>query len=261
MGRQNTTVLNQILAQWPQNCVVTSKWLENHGVYRQLTQKYVSGGWIKKIDAGAYQKPGDQVGWQGALFAVQDQLKLPVHLGGTSLISLRGLGQHMPAMGKTPLNLFGRRGVELPRWFLKQSWSKYTSYSHKSLFPKKPELGLTTLSVEGGISLKVSSLERAFIEMIDDLASVDFEQVYEICERLTGLRPSVVQELLENCSSYKTKRIFCFMAERVAHSWFKKVNLTKVDFGKGKRAVVKGGCYDPKYKITVPKQYEVKNEG
>jgi transcriptional regulator with AbiEi antitoxin domain of type IV toxin-antitoxin system len=31
-----------------------------------------------------------------------------------------------------------------------------------------------------------------------------------------------------------------------------KIDLAQIDFGKGKRMLVKGGRFDPKYKITVP---------
>ena len=36
------------------------------------------------------------------------------------------------------------------------------------------------------------------------------------------------------------------------HSWVKKLDLSKVDFGKGKRMLVRGGRFDSKYNITVP---------
>jgi len=207
------------------------------------------------------KKAGDQVSWQGALTAIQNQLNLPIHLGGISLLSLRGYGQHVPGVGKTPLNLYGKKGVELPRWFLKQEWAKHTTYFYKVLFPQAPDIGLTTLTTGGGLELRVSSLERAFFETIDMLAHLDFEQVYEVCERLTGLRAALLQRLLEECSSIKVKRIFCFMAERADPTWFKKLKLDSVDLGRGKRTVVKNGRYDQKYKITVPKQFaKIKNE-
>lgn len=253
MGGQYHSKLNKILAQWPQNCVVTSAWLEAHGVYRQLAHKYVAGGWIKKLHSGAFQRPGDQISWQGGLFAVQKQLELPIHLGGASLLGLRGYGQHIPAAGKTPLNLYGGPGVELPKWFMRQPWSKHVSYSRKTLFSKP--VGLTKYTTEQGLELISSGVERAFFEMIDDLAHLDFDQVYEVCERLSGLRPQVLQELLEKCNSYKVKRIFCFMANRVSYPWFKKLNLKKINLGTGKRVIVKNGSFDSNYQITIPKKY------
>ena len=42
------------------------------------------------------------------------------------------------------------------------------------------------------------------------------------------------------------------LAENCKHAWVPKVDLSKIDFGKGKRMLVKGGRFDHKYKITVP---------
>jgi Transcriptional regulator, AbiEi antitoxin, Type IV TA system len=42
------------------------------------------------------------------------------------------------------------------------------------------------------------------------------------------------------------------LAENCKHPWIGKVDLSKVDFGKGKRALIKGGRFDSKYNITVP---------
>ncbi len=43
------------------------------------------------------------------------------------------------------------------------------------------------------------------------------------------------------------------MAEKLNHPWYKHINLSKVDLGKGKRSLVKDGLYVSKYKITIPK--------
>ena len=81
----------------------------------------------------------------------------------------------------------------------------------------------------------------------------DLLECYELMENLNDLRPSLVQELLEACTSIKVKRLFLFMAERHNHSWFKHINLSKIDIGKGKRSLVKGGVYQSKYQITIPR--------
>jgi hypothetical protein len=41
-------------------------------------------------------------------------------------------------------------------------------------------------------------------------------------------------------------------AEICKHFWVRKVHLSKLDFGKGKRTLVKAGRFDAIYKITVP---------
>ena len=61
-----------------------------------------------------------------------------------------------------------------------------------------------------------------------------------------------MQSLLERCASVKVKRLFMVLAESCQHPWVKKLDLSKVDFGKGKRMLVRGGRLDSKYNITVP---------
>lgn len=71
-------------------------------------------------------------------------------------------------------------------------------------------------------------------------------------EGLTTLRPRLVQALLEHCASVKVKRLFMVLAEGCRHAWVTKLNLSKVDFGKGKRMLARGGRFYSKYSISVP---------
>jgi len=81
-------------------------------------------------------------------------------------------------------------------------------------------------------------------------------EVLEIVEGLNNLRPASVQALLEACKSVKVKRLFLYLAEKAGHDWFKYLDLKKVGLGSGKRSIVEGGIYVPKYQITVPKELE-----
>ena len=71
-------------------------------------------------------------------------------------------------------------------------------------------------------------------------------------EGLATLSPRRLQKLLEACQSVKVKRLFLFLAERHNHAWFKRLDVSGVDLGAGKRALVDHGRYDAKYRITVP---------
>jgi hypothetical protein len=79
-----------------------------------------------------------------------------------------------------------------------------------------------------------------------------FEEAMLLMEGLITLRPKVIQTLLEQCHSVKVKRLFMILAEECNHAWVQKLDLSKVDFGKGKRMLVKGGRFNAKYNITVP---------
>ncbi|HCY75809.1 MAG TPA: hypothetical protein DHV28_07790 [Ignavibacteriales bacterium] len=58
-------------------------------------------------------------------------------------------------------------------------------------------------------------------------------------ERLTTLRPKLVQSLLEECNSVKVKRLFRFLAEKLEHNWFKELQLENINLGSGERVIVK----------------------
>ncbi len=73
-------------------------------------------------------------------------------------------------------------------------------------------------------------------------------------ESLVTLRPKVVQNLLEVCRFVKVKRLFMYMAEKHRHPWVEKLDLSRINFGKGKRRIVSGGELNPKYGITVPRE-------
>mgnify|MGYP001584397915 FL=1 len=98
----------------------------------------------------------------------------------------------------------------------------------------------------------MSAPERAALELVDLVPKEQsFSEARLLMEGLTTLRPELVQELLEACRSVKAKRLFLFLAEEANHAWFKELNTSKLDLGKGNRSIVKGGQLDQKYQITV----------
>lgn len=125
-------------------------------------------------------------------------------------------------------------------------------YSTTKLFAEEPSAALTKKEL-ATYAITVSAPERAIMEVLYLIpAEESFEEAGLLMEGLTTLRPRLVQSLLEQCHSVKVKRLFMFLAEACNHAWVKKLDLSKVDFGKGKRMIVKGGRLDTKYNITVP---------
>lgn len=88
-----------------------------------------------------------------------------------------------------------------------------------------------------GITLKISGSARAMMECLE-LAPNRFEltEAYEIMEGLGLLKPDTVQLLLEQCKSVKVKRVFLYFAEKAGHSWFRHLQLNKINLGSGKEA-------------------------
>jgi hypothetical protein len=250
MITENRTKINQLLASVPQGVVLQSSWLLNEGYSLDLQKYYRKSGWLKALENGAMFRSNNQPGYEGGIYALQNQSRLSVHPGGRTALALQGKA-HYIELNTAQVWLFGGEKEKLPTWFRKHKWNQQIQFKASSFLPK--ELGLTEFSL-AGFSIKVASPARAIMECLY-LAPENFDLVecYELMENLNDLRPTIVQELLEACTSIKVKRLFLFMAERLSHSWYKHLNLSKVDLGKGKRSLVKDGVYISKYQLTVPK--------
>jgi hypothetical protein len=95
-------------------------------------------------------------------------------------------------------------------------------------------------------TITASELERAIMEvlsLVDDSES-SFTQAAELFERLTVLRPAVVNQLLAACRSLKVKRLFLFLRLHYRYPWTFKLDRSRFDLGKGKRQIVRGGRYN-----------------
>ncbi len=79
-----------------------------------------------------------------------------------------------------------------------------------------------------------------------------FEEAGLLMEGLATLRPDLVQSLLEQCTSVKVKRLFLYLSEQSGHLWLEEIHTARINMGRGKRVIYKGGRLDAKYGITVP---------
>ena len=250
MFTEKRTKINQLLEIIPPGVVLQSSWLLNQGYSLDLQKYYRNSGWLKALENGAMFRSNEQPGYEGGVFALQRQSSLSVHPGGRTALTLLGKAHYLE-LNASRIWLFGGEKEKLPTWFKKHNWGQQIHYKSSSFLPM--ELGLTEFSL-AGFSINVSSPARAIMECLY-LAPENFDLVecYELMENLNDLRPTLVQELLEACTSIKVKRLFLWMAEKLNHPWYKYLNLSKVDLGKGKRSLVKDGLYVSKYQITIPK--------
>lgn len=244
--------LNELLVKWPKGTVAVQAWLRGQGVSRQLADAYRRSNWVRRIGGGAYVRAGDHVDWTGALYAVQGQLGLPVHVGAKTALQMQGYAHFLPLREGGVVQLFGAPGTRLPAWFLHSDWKVKLLYAATNLLAGKTEVGLTHKPM-GEYSIRLSAPERAMLELLYLVPRTEsFEEARLLMEGLTTLRPRLVQDLLEACRSVKVKRLFLFLADESSHSWARKQDLSKIDLGSGKRVIVKGGRFDSKYQITVP---------
>lgn len=252
MALHNATKINQLLQSWPMGTVAATNWLENQGISRQLRLHYLKSNWIETLGKGAFKRAGDNIGWKGGLYAIQKQANLPIHVGGLTAIVLQGSGHYIRF--KENIQLFSGcdSKAPLPAWFRNCKWEDNIQFYRTKFLPDK--LGLKEYE-EKGFTITISTLERAILECLYLAPQhVDILECYHIMEGLVGLRPDVLQELLEKCASVKVKRMFLYMAEKANHSWLQFIDTSNIDLGSGKRSLVKDGFYSTKYKVTMPKE-------
>jgi hypothetical protein len=140
----------------------------------------------------------------------------------------------------------------VPVWFTSRNWGADITLMQTNLFSSIPQAGFSTVYC-GEFTVRVSSAERAIMEMLYCVPGTETaEETEKIFEGLITLRPDVVSGFLAACTSVKVKRLFMVLAERFNHPWLDKVDITGVDFGKGKRSIFRGGYFDKRYNITIP---------
>jgi hypothetical protein len=245
------TKIKQVLDLVPKDSVFFSSWLSSHGIDRKEQTLYVRSGWLERISTGVYKIEGSTPSLYGVVASYNSQIEKRCHIGASSSLDLRGYS-HFVAMGKPQAFLFTANEQRLPNWMLNADWDMTIKYFTTSVF--KGETGLEQFDYRGH-QLLISGPERAFMECLH-LAPANYSlmDIYYVMEMLTTLRPKLVQQLLEECSSIKVKRLFLYMAEKSGHQWFKALNMDKVDLGSGKRFLAEGGKYVGKYLITIPKE-------
>jgi hypothetical protein len=254
MSEEIRIKINRLVSQWPKGTVSAASYLNTLGFGHDLLVRYKKSGWIQSFGRGAYILYGDKVEWPGALYALQTQLGLNVHPGGKTALELKGYAHYLPS-GKREVFLYGEQGRVLPNWFRGERWGVDVFMTRTNLFPADSKDGLSDFK-ENGFSIEISSPERAAMEMLHLVpGKISFEEALLIMENLVSLRPDMVQRLLVVCRSIKVKRLFMYMAEKQDHSWISELDLSKIDFGKGKRMIVPNGKYDGKYLSTVPRDH------
>jgi hypothetical protein len=243
------TKINQLFQKTPPVSILLSSWLKSQGYSYELQQQYRKNGWLVSIGKGAMIRKGQDLLLAGAIFALQKQAKISIHIGGRTALGLQGYAHFVEIDNKETI-LFAPRTTKLPSWFRNNNWDSKPVLNSTSFLP--PDIGLTSI-FEGGVDVLISNPTRAIMECLALAPNrFDLTEAFEIMNGLVALRPNNVQNILEQCKSLKVKRLFLFFADKAQHSWFKHLDLSKIDLGTGKRSLMKNGVFIPKYNITVP---------
>lgn len=244
------TKINNLRQQIPMNGIMLTSWLENSGISRSELSDYVESGWLERISTGVYKFSGDSPTIYGILGSYGSQSNMSYHIGAASALELKGFS-HYVSMGKPKAVVFAPVRPSLPKWIENADLDMQLVSVSTKIFGK---YGIEQMDYQG-LPLKVSSPERAIMECLS-LAPKHYNlmDVFYLFEMLTSLRSSIVQQLLESCTSVKVKRLFLYMAEKSRHRWFAKLDISRINLGSGTRSFEKGGVKNAKYNIVIPKE-------
>ena len=229
------------------NSIMTSSYLSSLGFSYNSLFGYKASGWIDDFGRGAYCKHGQHPPLEAALSALHLQLKKPVRLGGRSALAHRGFLHFVPSH-ETKATIYANRGVTLPAWF-RSKFQHLIDVSATTILPTS--VGISEVTVNG-FKILLSDPERAILELIERVPqSVQLNECYQILDLMANLRPKLLNELLQRCSSVKAKRLFLLLANDLKHQWYAKLDTKAVDLGSGCRVIDNGGSFNADFNLVV----------
>jgi hypothetical protein len=201
------------------------------------------------------------------VISLQTLLGCSYTVGGRTALELQGFAHYLSA-GHREIHLYGTRKPS--GWVFKLKLDDRFMFhnadrlfrSNRTLKRRSKNNLLETSLIRQSWGqwewpLTMSSPERAILELLDEVPQREtFHQADVLIEGLRNLSPRKLQTLLAACHSVKVKRLFLWFAERHQHAWLKKLDRNRIDLGKGKRMLVRGGKLDPKFNITVPESID-----
>ncbi|MFT4118363.1 type IV toxin-antitoxin system AbiEi family antitoxin domain-containing protein [Bradyrhizobium sp.] len=267
MSGQDRAKLKFLLQTVPPGFLVDAAWMKRHAISRQSMSAYVKQGWLERVAQGVYRRPlspADSMPfteWRLPLLSAQWLMGYRFHVGSLSALQLRGHQHYLQLGEERPISLYG---ADTPLWLTRLQTDVRFVRRNDTLFGNMTgvEDSEFSLSVERDADLalspwrwpvRMSSPERAILEALDELPTHEsFHAVDVVFESLVNLRPKLLTALLRECRSVKVKRLFFIYADKHAHAWRKHVDVSKIDMGRGDRALTPGGRLHPIYHLTVP---------
>ena len=213
-------------------------------------QQYRKSGWFSSLSKGVLYRTGDKLSAYAALSGLKVQQNKNFYVGAHSALELFGFNHYIP-MGKPSLLIGYPTNEKIPAWMKENNFEYNLEFFTTKVFQKTE---FTTKKING-FDILASVPEQAFLECLLLAPNrYDYMDLFYIMEQLNTMRADILQLLLENLANNKVKRLFLYMAQKAGHAWFDKLDVSKIDLGAGKRALVENGVYVSEYLITIPKE-------
>ena len=245
--------INKLLSEGIPNGVFFSKWLTANNYSPQLLSQYKKSGWLESLDRSVYYSAGEQLSAYAAVASNAIQTNDNLRLAAHSALELHGIMHFIP-MGK-PLAVVTTDIRHKMQWLHAPLFDRQFVYFHTQQLSDMPPERI----IYNDLQIPVSSQELAVMECLY-LAPKQYSymDVYYLVEQLGGLRPEIIQELLEKSTNFRVKRMFLYMAEKTGFEWFMNLDLRRIDLGSSiLQLTTANGTFIKKYNMVIP--LELKN--
>ena len=100
MSTEKVNKINYLLQSQPKGVVFLTSWLRKNGYSLDLQRRYRKSNWFKSIGRGAMVRAGEEISYQGALYALQEQAAMSIHPGGKTALSILGKSHYLELSAK-----------------------------------------------------------------------------------------------------------------------------------------------------------------
>jgi len=114
---QDDSILRNILNSTPTGIILTSDYLRQYGVSRNLAWWYVHSNWLERLDDKAYKRVNDKITWSGLLYTLQTIHEMDIHVSGRSAIEISGKSHYLYFANAKTISVAVGKTVKVPSWF------------------------------------------------------------------------------------------------------------------------------------------------
>lgn len=221
--------------------------LRSKGISNQLAAYYVKGGWLRRVGQGLYCFPNEKIEIQGVLSSFQKDVP-GFHVASKTALAWNGVSHNLYHQAQSIV--WGGKARAIPTWVCRQFNVRYSCSSLFHFQSEKEDLDTRPLTSQFSDAVSCSCPERALLEMLYELPSLDVEEVENLFELVQYPREPVLAVLLHACKSLKVIRLFAQFSKRSglfdAEAFYKEEGIGtgsssswQVSLGSGKKITVK----------------------
>lgn len=231
-----TVSFKVLLASLPRGEPLSTAALHARGLSAFRASALARSGWLVHLARGVYMLPGDTLTRDGSLAFLSQQMH-GLHVGSKTALAWRGVRQTIAF--REHLSLWGDAPRRLPEWFTQRFPARYQATQlFDDALPKA--FGLQPLPA-GDPRVLVSVPERAMLELLSDVGKVQsLAEARDLVENLSGLRESVLDELLGHTTRIKVVRMAATLASGMKLPWAALASRHDERIGGGARWVAVG---------------------